>query len=473
MFARTFNSHLPVTDRSSKRQKTTQPGLIAREESNLATMPFVRPKRGNGEGPIHFEWEAIGRDGAPHDFFQTFQPGNEMCLPGPTAGRVVMALLSVPPDESGDNFQVTTSLKKLRKMCQLARGGSTKRRLRRAIRRLGGIRIQTNAFWDAASKEYMDETSMSLFSSYHFNEGEVTVRWSPTAAKMISTWTKPVNINHALSLDAHLARRLYQISSLGIYEEGKMTEDLKILCHGYLGISQSRGSLSRMEKSLRGPTDELREKALLNVSIREDSSFRSGVRVCARPMERMLEIYDEIEDPQYWACHLANRGVRNLSDTPTKACRELIDRHSVEKARKAVKEYDRRLQESSDTAPVQSPGWMVSFLQGDVPDSSENEDHGEESPMVDYQSAPAPEETPDANGRNPIGKRVAAYLNMSNRDAYKNLHPEARRKVKQAQSSPDSPRQQEDAVFRKIGELFLEREGAESLPQDLTPQSTA
>lgn len=473
MSTRTFSSHLPPIHRSttwhdrsnSQAGTSSQAGTIARDGANLATKPFIRPRK-SSEGPVRFEWAAVGRDGKHHEFFQVFEPPDGMSLPGPTAGRVITALFSIPPEKTGEHFEVTTRLSALSELCRLSKNGTTNRHLRRAICRLEGVRIKTNSFWDAGSQQYMDDTPMSLLSSYDFDGGKIKIRWSPDVIEMVNTWTKPTRLDHLFELRSCLSRKLYQISSLGIYQEGKMVEDLEILCHGHLGIRQSQGLISEMKDSLKDPVMKLREKNLVDITFRKEdgSSFGSGWSVCARPMERMLEVCEDIEDKQYWACHLANRGVRDLTDNPARACRELVDNHGVDRARMAVQEYDRR-KESSDTAPIKSPGWMVSVIRGDIDLGDPDTGSEPEIALVDYQSAPAPEESYEET--KPVGQMVATYIQMAEKMMYQELYSEAQEFIRNNPSFMEPGEESGRAKDRKIGELYLEREGKDELPDSL------
>lgn len=226
-----------------------------------------------------------------------------MKLPGPTAGRVTMALLSMSPGETGDNLTVETHLNQLARLCRLNLGGTTNRRLRRAIHRLMGVTIETNAFWDYTGKGYIDKSKIGLLSHYHVNdEGKrklFKVQWTEAVTSLMSTWTEPVNLDHLFELDPCVARKLYQVSSLGIYQHGEMVEDLKLLCHGQLGISKSRKYPSQMKRSLKDPIKLLREKDLIDVRFEKDEespSIKSDWLVRARPMKRMLEVSEEIPD---------------------------------------------------------------------------------------------------------------------------------------------------------------------------------
>jgi hypothetical protein len=276
---------------------------FARGEATRPTMPFVR--RDNEEGPIEFEWTAIGRDGEPHDFYQVFRSGYDMSLPGPTAGCVMMALLSIPPGKIGEKLEVQTDLSELASLCRLQKDGHTNRQLRRAIVQLQGLSIETNAFWDPNDQKYMDESKIALLSHYHFNaDGEkevVEVRWTSAAITLTSIWTKPVNLGHLFKLDSSLARKLYWASSLSIYQEGKMEEGLRDLCHERLGISRSREHPAELNRDLRGPVRSLREKNLIDVRSKkgpESPSIESEWVVRARPMEKMLEAEEKTKDPQ-------------------------------------------------------------------------------------------------------------------------------------------------------------------------------
>jgi len=171
MQKRTLSKTLP-----SPGENTTWPqdagvklGKIARSEANLPTMPFIRPNNSTQDGPIEFEWTAVGRDEKPHDFYQTFTPGKNLSLPGPTADRVMRALLSMSPGKTGQTLEIRTSLKRLTEICQLRKGGHTYDRIRRAIARLQGVTIETNAFWDYDQQKYMGDTTTELFSNHHFN----------------------------------------------------------------------------------------------------------------------------------------------------------------------------------------------------------------------------------------------------------------------------------------------------------------
>lgn len=275
-------------------------GKIAQVEPNLATMPFVCPNPKEREGPVKFEWTAVGRDGQTHDFFQVFKPGGSEDLPGPTAGRVIMALSSMPPDRVGEAPRIKTHLTELTRACQLQKGGATHNRIRRALSRIQCTTIRTNAFWDYGSQRYLGERSVSIFSSHHYNAGphktEVDIRWTSAVRDLMNTRTTLINLDHLFSLNSCVARKLYRVSSLGIYQEGRLVEDLKLLCHGYLGITQNREYASELKRSLKGPIEELRETELLDVTIEEAPEMKSGHCVIARPMERMLDTCGGMED---------------------------------------------------------------------------------------------------------------------------------------------------------------------------------
>lgn len=298
-------------------------------ESNLPSTSFIRPRDSDKDEPVTFTWTAVGRDGRSHDFFQTFTPGRNLKLPGPTAGRVMRALLSMHPDESNQDFEIRTSIKRLVEICNLKSGGETHDRIRQAFRRLQGVTIKTNAFWDYESQEYMDASCIELFAHHHFStkgsKKMVRVQWTPTVMDLLSTWTKPVDLDHLFQLDTCLARKLYQVSALNIYQQGEMVEDLRLLCHGQLGISQDRKRPSELKCSLRGPIEALREKNLIEITIEKDPespSIKSDWLVRARPMKRMLEPNENIDDPQYWAFQLAGRGMTDSEDDLLDECRE-------------------------------------------------------------------------------------------------------------------------------------------------------
>jgi hypothetical protein len=136
---------------------------IAQVEPILATMSFIRPNPEEQEGLVKFEWTAEGRDGQTHDFYQLFRPGENAKLPGPTAGRVIMALLSMSPDRIDETHQITTTLTELTRLCRLRKSRTAHKRIRRALARLQDTVITTNTFWDREGQTYFDKSSVSLF----------------------------------------------------------------------------------------------------------------------------------------------------------------------------------------------------------------------------------------------------------------------------------------------------------------------
>jgi hypothetical protein len=378
---RSFNGAYPSTPNTDWKNETDlEMGKFARDEPTLATMPFIRLNSGNREGPVKFEWTTTGRDGKTHDFYQIFRSGKNEILPGPTAGRVIMALFSISPGEIDKNLQVQANLSNLAKLCRLKEAGSNNAQLRKAICRLKGVTIETNAFWDTRNQQYMEESKMSIFSNYHIGmnpQGQfVRVQWDSAVTSLMNTWSRPLNLNHLFRLDSCLARKLYQVSSLGIYQQGEMVEDLKLLCHGQLGISQDRRYPSELKRSLKKPIEALQEKNLIDITIEEDTespSIKSDWLVRARPMEGMLEVYDEIEDPQYWACHLANRGMLDFKENPLEECRKWVDNKGVPRIQAIVKEYDRRRSDESEDNPVRHAGWIYDMLRHE-PDLQEEND---------------------------------------------------------------------------------------------------
>lgn len=375
MTERTFSKPLPspATSISWPEDTGTKMGRVARTGATLPLMPFVRPKSLNRKGPVKYEWEAIGRDGQSHDFIQVFRPGNNMNLPGPTAGRVIMALLSKSPGPGDQSPQISTHLDELAEICRLDKNQLAYGRIRKALERLQGAKIESNSFWDYADQKYMKQHAIGLFSSGHSDitssKAEFDVQWSSGIVDLMRTWTRPINLNHLFGLDTCLARKLYRVSTLGIYQQGELVEDLRLLCHGHLGISQNREYPSQLKQSLSRPIESLREKNLIDVTIEKDTenpSIKSDWLVRARPMEGMLEINDEIEDPQYWACHLANRGMMDLKDDPVGECRKWVDKKGVPRVRTVVQEFDRRRSEASDAKKVRHPGWMLEALRNDT-----------------------------------------------------------------------------------------------------------
>lgn len=370
---RTFSKTLPSQNPSSAHQSEVETGKFAQDEANLTTMPFVRPNPNNREGPVEFEWTAVGRDGQSHDFFQVFKPGRNASLPGPTAGRIMRALLSISSTPLSQNRRVKTRLDQLAGVCRLSKSGGTYERIRRAFARLQGLTIESNAFWDYANQKYTGARRIELFSSHHFDTSSsktvVEFRWTPAVADLVTTWARPLNLNHLFQLDSCIARKLYQVSSLGVYQEGEMVEDLKLLCHGHLGISQDRKYPSELKRSLKKPVTELREKNLIDLTIQEDTgspSIKSGWLVRAQPMEGMQEVCEEIEDPQYWACHLAGRGMMDLKDAPLAECRKWVDKKGVHRVREVIGEYDERCSGESAKTPIRHAGWIHDVLKRDI-----------------------------------------------------------------------------------------------------------
>jgi len=277
---------------------------IARDEVNLATVPFIRPAKSDRSSPVHIEWTAEGRDGETHDFFQTIYPGTGMKLPGPTAGRVILALLSASKTSIVEDPLVETNYDEIGRLVRLQKSGTRNETIRTAIKRLQGLTVETNSFWTADLNTYTEESTIELFSGHHLsrrvNETNIQVRWTEENISLMRAWSKPLNINYILNLYSLLARRLLQVSQMGIYQEGCLVEDLRILCHGYLGVSQSRKYPSELKRSLKGPIESLKRRQLVHVKVEEDDSMPSGHVVIARPEQQLLEIYEGVTDLQYW-----------------------------------------------------------------------------------------------------------------------------------------------------------------------------
>lgn len=481
-------------------------GKIARTGGTLPLLPFIRPDNGKKERAARFEWTAIGRDDQLHDFYQVFRSGSNTCLPGPTAGRVTMALLSIPPDQ---NLQVRTHLSELTELCQLQKSGSNNRQLRRALARLQNLTIETNALWYHGDQKYLGDVSTKLFSSYSLSSSssktEIEVQWAPKVAELISSWSKPVHLDRLFRLDSCLPRRLYQICSLGIYQQGEMIEDLKLLCHGHLGISQNRQYPSQLKRSLKKPIEALREKNLIDVTIEKDTespSIKSDWLVRARPMKGMLEFYKEIPDPQYWAFHLAGRGMMGSKmmgpeDDPLAECRKWVVKKGLSKARRAVEEWDRR-HGNGDGPAIRPPhqqhpnGQHASWRAALREDVSSRDASFSESPSTkggpstgrDSSSgggAECPEETSTTDVQpqkslsaletreRSVEEKISIYLRLIDRDEHSDLYRRASSFIDENYSVGEGARRRV-LIREAVGRIFLEKKGAGALPDPLSDQ---
>mgnify|MGYP006426530151 CR=1 FL=1 len=376
MSERTFSTSLPNMGRSLSwaKQPDIYPGEIARSEVNLLSLPFTRPSPPAPGADVSYQWTAEDRKGNQRDFYRKFSPGEDMKLPGPTADRVMMALMSVPPTEKENGrFEVETCVGELAGLCGLGHGGSDNRRIRKALRRLKGLTITTNAFWHAGKEEYFGTSNLELFSSLRFTETGtskkiIKVQWSSGIAEVMGTWTKPTALKPVLDIGSCIARKLYRTGALGIYQEGELVEDLEILAYGYLGMKK-QDYASELKHALAAPAETLQKKELASVAVEkaeEDPAFGSGWRVRVRPMSKMHQTRSGIQDPQYWACQLARRDVMDLKENPLKKCRELVDENGVDRVRSVLKEYDERTDGGgSSSDPVRHPGWIVDRLRHD------------------------------------------------------------------------------------------------------------
>jgi hypothetical protein len=481
MMKRTLSKPLPSPGKNSSwpQDPSTEKGAIARGEATLATMPFVRPKFDDQESPTKFEWTAVGRDGKSHEFYQTFTPGRNLNLPGPTADRVMRALLSMSPAEIGQDLETRTSLKTLIGICGLRKSGRTYDQIRRAIARLQGVTIESNAFWDYRDQKYIGTTA-EIFSECHLSttgsKEMVRVQWAPSFVDLMSTWSKPVNLHHFSELETCLDRKLYQISAFGIYQQGEMIEDLKLLCHGQLGIDQNREHVSELKRSLSGPMEALRGENLLDITIEKDEespSIKSDWLVRARPMERMLEVCEEIDDPQYWAFQLAGRGMMVSQDDSLDRCRKWIDRKGVNRARSAVKKWDRRGGKGKPPArranvldAGQTDQKNISSQGGTLFSSKESGAPSEEATDTDCRSSTS---EPSEGRERAVEEKIAVYLQLIDRDVHGSLHRRASRYIDGKYPGLGGARRRA-LVNEAVGTIFLEKEGPESLPDPLSDQ---
>jgi len=419
-------------------------------ESNLPSTSFIRPRNSDKDEPVTFTWTAVGRDGRSHDFFQTFTPGHGRKLPGPTADRVMRALLSMHPDESNQEFEIRTSINRLIEICNLKSGGETYDRIRRAINRLQGVTIKTNAFWDYERQEYMDASCIELFAHHHFNtmgsKKMVRVQWTSAVMDLLSTWTKPVDLDHLFQLDTCLARKLYQVSALNIYQQGEMIEDLKLLCHGQLGISQNRSAPSALKQSLNGAVKALRAKKLIDIEFEKDEkspSIKSDWLVQARPMKGMLDLQEDIDDPQYWAFQLFGRGIMDSEDDPLDECREWVDKEGVSRARSAARNWDR----------------------------SGGEDSAEEASNTDVQRhlSELSRGRPSRGRERTVEEKITIFLQLIDPDKHGRLHRRARRYIDENHPGLESNRRH--VLANKVaGRIYLAKEGPESILDPLADQ---
>jgi len=380
---RTFSTSLPKPPPSGTKPIDPNGALstTGHDEANLTGLPVTRNHRQDDRSEIERTWTALGRGGEEREFYRLIKSKSGRALPGPTADRVLNAL-SCLTARQGRVMQ--TSYSELASLAGLTRSGRSYDLIYRALDRLQDVMIETNSIWLHDREQYVREAKLYLIGAQAEvpepgGEVEIRVAWTEEFYGMIQSWAKPIDIQSVNDLSTPIARRLYRLSELAFFHEGRFLEDLHILAHVQLGLSEHRTAPSRIKQSLKGSVKSLHENGLARVEYVSDDRLQSGNGIYVSPGPKMYDLNMEIDDPRYWAAQIAIRGVQNKRDNPVRRCRSLVERNPMPFVKKCVKGYDVRRRGEQDLTAAEGPGWLHSALKRDFKfdpyDPGDNEPH--------------------------------------------------------------------------------------------------
>jgi plasmid replication initiation protein len=253
-------------------QRSTVQVRLASDELNLVEFPFalLADRQPDGISTLVFSDEIRGPDGAPVERIWTVTGADEFGLPTASDEIVYLVLTEITREQGFGGQKVHFSRYDLVRRLGWADKGSSYARLRRSLDRLLGVTITAKrAFWDRATKTYVD-VGFHIIDDYAiFDEprgrkgpGSAThrsfIRWNKTIfASFLAGYVKRVDLGTYLRLQSAVSRRLYRYLDKKRYDgKGRFQISMTKLAFEKLGMSRTyfpshiRAELARAHEEL-------------------------------------------------------------------------------------------------------------------------------------------------------------------------------------------------------------------------------
>ena len=245
---------------------------LASDELNLVEFPFalLADRQPEGVSTLVFSDEIRGPDGSPVSRTWTVTGAEEFGLPTASDEIVYLVLSEITREQGFHDQKVHFSRYDLVRRLGWADKGSSYTRLRKSLDRLLGVTITAKrAFWDRATKGYVDVgfhiiDDYAIFDELRGRKGPGSlapksfVRWNKTIfASFLAGYVKRLDLGTYLRLDSAVSRRLYRYLDKKRYDgKGRFQISMTKLAFEHLGMSRTyfpshiRAELARAHEEL-------------------------------------------------------------------------------------------------------------------------------------------------------------------------------------------------------------------------------
>jgi len=313
---------------------------IGKDDMNLIEIPFSTLDKGaNRKGGIVLRRDYTSRDkktGKIRRCYVEIKGDPKLGLPTPFEDEVYIAAMEITNRYGFEDITVPATKYELLKIMQRPPGDSRYlRRLEEGMERLKMVGIRSNDFWDNEKKEYM-LLSFGIISNYGFYEDERRGRrgrdgeggspikgfftWDNLlfANSFMKDFIKSLDTETYFSLKLPVSKKLYRYGDKHI-QKGSHSIDLFKLAFVRLGMSENQKYRSLVIESLRPGIEELSERNLMRIVIRE-SRTESGYKVVFLPAgKKQISVPREVGDgKEREASVLQDHGEKSLLITELK-----------------------------------------------------------------------------------------------------------------------------------------------------------
>ncbi len=230
--------------------------LSTRVDSKVKTLEFTDYTRGPKGETVERRWIITGAD--------------RFGLPTATDDDVLLGLIRLTMDQDFRDPKVYFTRYELLKILRWSTEGRSYQRLVKSFNRLSGVKINSNSFYDNASKSYQIST-FGIIDSFEFNDeragGEKNsfFFWNDRLFESFkSGYIKKLDLDLYFSLKSAVARRLYRYLDKHFYFKNTLDAHLFTLAFEKIGLSRTYKYVSSIRQQLTPALKELVEIGFLS-----------------------------------------------------------------------------------------------------------------------------------------------------------------------------------------------------------------
>lgn len=243
--------------------------IESRDEMNLAEMPIAALSRKVEPGVKSLTFtDTIIVDGIPKKRTITITGSEKWGLPTAKDEDVVTGLLLLSFEQGFKSPRVQFSVYDFIHKLDWPYSGQSYKRIKDALRRIAGVTLETNGWWDNEAKAYrtrifhiIDQVTISGIDDSRSNS-EFT--WSETLfASIKANNIKLLNFSLLRELKSQIAKRLFRLLDKRFYRNNQVRYNLIELCHEKIGLSRKMQYKSKLIEKLSPAIEELKNVGML------------------------------------------------------------------------------------------------------------------------------------------------------------------------------------------------------------------